>query len=102
MPKSLNLKTYNFHSKLETFTKLKKRIPSLLVFLVMKIKKSIQSMYKKKCCEEKHVDLLLIGEEDKRHYVLIKDFNTYFSIYSHSLHRVKQHFSYQVKLGCNA
>ena len=26
----------------------------------------------KKCCEEKHVDLLLIGEEGKRHYVLIK------------------------------
>ena len=26
-----------------------------------------------KCCKEKHVDLLLIGEEEKRHYVLIKD-----------------------------
>ena len=29
----------------------------------------------KKCCEEKHVDLLLI-EEEKAHYVPIKDFNT--------------------------
>ena len=29
-----------------------------------------------RCCEEKHVDLLLIGKERKRHYVLIKDFNT--------------------------
>ena len=29
----------------------------------------------KKCCEEKQVDLLLIGKEGKRHYVLIKDFN---------------------------
>ena len=28
-----------------------------------------------KCCEEKHVDLLLI-EEKKAHYVPIKDFNT--------------------------
>ena len=28
-----------------------------------------------KCCEEKHVDLLLIGEEGKRHDVLIKGFN---------------------------
>ena len=28
----------------------------------------------KKCCEEKHVDLLLIGEERRRHYVLVKDF----------------------------
>ena len=31
---------------------------------------------KKKCFKEKHVDLLLIGEEGKRHYVLIKDLNT--------------------------
>ena len=29
----------------------------------------------KKCFEGKRVDLLLIGEEGKRHYVLIKDFN---------------------------
>ena len=32
---------------------------------------------KKKCFKEKHVDLLLMGEECKRHYVLIKDFNTF-------------------------
>ena len=32
---------------------------------------------RKKCCEEQHVDLLLIGEEGKRHYVLIKDFSTF-------------------------
>ena len=31
----------------------------------MKIRKNIQSMYVKKCCEEKHVDLLLIGEWEK-------------------------------------
>ena len=29
----------------------------------------------KKCIEEKHVDLILIEEEGKRHYVLFKDFN---------------------------
>ena len=29
----------------------------------------------KKCCKENHYDLLLILEEDKRHYVLIEDFN---------------------------
>ena len=33
----------------------------------------------KKCCKEKHVDLLLIGEEAKRHYVFTKDFNTFIS-----------------------
>ena len=30
----------------------------------------------KKKTKKKHVDLLLIGEEDKRHFVLIKDCNT--------------------------
>ena len=44
----------------------------------------------KKCCEEKHFDLLLIGEEGKRHYVLIKDFNTF--MYDHTLHRGKNIF----------
>ena len=43
----------------------------------------------KKCCEEKHVDLLLIGEEGKRHYVFINDFNTL--IYDHTLPRGRKH-----------
>ena len=29
----------------------------------------------KTCCEEKHIDLLLIEEKGKRHYVHNKDFN---------------------------
>ena len=37
----------------------------------MKIRK-MSSRLIKKCCEEKDVDLLLIGEESKRHHVLIK------------------------------
>ena len=44
----------------------------------------------KKCCKDNHVDLLLIGEEEKKHYVLIKDFNTF--MYDHTLHRGKKHF----------
>ena len=44
----------------------------------------------KKCCEEKHVDLLLIGKEGKTHYVLIKYFNTF--MYHHTLHHRKKHF----------
>ena len=34
----------------------------------------------KKCCEGKYVDLLLIAEGEKKHYVLIKDFNTFMYI----------------------
>ena len=41
-------------------------------------------MYLKDAVKKEHVNLLLIGEEGKRHYVLIKDFNT--SMYDHTLH----------------
>ena len=44
----------------------------------------------KKCCEEKHVDLLLIREEGKRHYVLIKDFKTF--VYDNTSHPGRKHF----------
>ena len=43
-----------------------------------------------KCFEEKHVDLLLIGQQVKRHYILIKDFNT--SVYDYTLNRERIHF----------
>ena len=38
--------------------------------MVIKIRKNIQSMYKKECCEEKHVGLLLIGEGEKNTMLL--------------------------------
>ena len=43
----------------------------------------------KKCFEEKHVDLLLIEEKDKKYYVLVKDFNTF--LYDHTLHCRRNH-----------
>ena len=58
----------------------KKRIPLALVFLAMKIKKKHSIYVSKQCCEE------------KKHYVLIKDFNTF--MYDHSLHRGIKHFCY--------
>ena len=45
----------------------------------------------KKRCEEKHVDLLVIGGDGKRHNVFIKDFNAF--IYDHTLHRGRKNFS---------
>ena len=44
-----------------------------------------------KCYEEKHVDLLLIGAEGKRNYVLIKNFDTF--MYDHTLQRPRKNFS---------
>ena len=39
---------------------------------------------------KKNVDLSLIGEEGKRQYVIINDFNTF--MYDHSFHRERKHF----------
>ena len=44
----------------------------------------------KKFCEDKHVDLLLIDEGEKKHYISIKDFNT--CMYEQTLHRGRRHF----------
>ena len=44
----------------------------------------------KKCCEDKHVDLLLIGEREKNHYVLINNFNAF--MYDHTLHREQENY----------
>ena len=42
------------------------------MFLLIKIRKNIKPNVTEKYCEEKHVDLSLIGKERKSHYVLIK------------------------------
>ena len=71
------------------FTK-KHDIKDKKTILAMKIRKSIQFMYQKKCCEEKYVDLFLNGEEGKIHYVLISHFNIF--MYDHTLHCGKNYF----------
>ena len=86
LQKDLILKTLNLQS--EIHTKLKKRVLSTLVFLVMKIKKNIQSMYQKMW--KKTCSLLLIQDEGKRHYVHIRDLNTF--MYDHILHCGRKHF----------
>ena len=44
----------------------------------------------KKYFEKKDIDLLLIGEENKKQYVFVKDFNTF--MYNNTLHRGRKHF----------
>ena len=56
----------------------------------MKIKKKHPIYVSKKCCEEKHADLLFAGEGEKQHYVLIKVFNTF--MYDRSLHSGRKYF----------
>ena len=55
----------------------------------MKIKKTF-NLCIKKCCEEKHVDLLSMEEKGNRHYILVKDFNNF--TYDDILHRRKKTF----------
>ena len=55
----------------------------------MKIRKSTQYMYQNTVVK-KNVDFLLIGEGEKKRYVLIKDFSTF--MFDDSLHRGRKHF----------
>ena len=47
-------------------------------------------MYVARNTFKRYVDLLLISEECKRHYVIIKDFSTF--LYHHTLHLGKKNF----------
>ena len=47
-------------------------------------------IYVSKNTFKRPVDLLQLGEEGKRHYVLIKDINTF--MYDHTLHHRQKHF----------
>ena len=86
MQKGLILKTWNFQSKLETFTKLKKKKNSIGISIFGYENKVNYPIYvSKNCCKHKQVDLLLIGEEGKRHYLLIKGFKVF--MYDYTLHQ---------------
>ena len=50
------------------------------------------SLCSKKCCEDKHVDLLLIEERGEKHYVLITDFNKF--MYNFTLDCERRYFCY--------
>ena len=87
--KNLDLKDVKFPVKFRDINKIEKNYISINV-LGYENKEKYLIYVSKKYCEEKHVDLLLIGEEGKRHYVLIKDFNMF--MYHYTLHREKNIF----------
>ena len=87
--KILSLKEQNFQEKLENSQNWKKNFIGIKVFCHGNKRK--HPIYEsRKLCEEKHVDSLFIKEEGKRHYTLIKDFNTI--MYDHTLHGGKKYF----------
>ena len=88
--RKLDFKDVKFPVKIKDIPKIeKKNLIGISVF-GYENKKKYSIYVSKKCCEEKYVDLLLIGEEGKGHYVLIKDFNTF--MYDHTLHQGKSIF----------
>ena len=68
--KRLDFKDIKLPVKIRDIPKPKKKNPSVLVFLMMKIKKN--NLCIKKCWEEKHVDSLLIAEGEIRSCMIIR------------------------------
>ena len=86
--KKLYFKDIKFQVKVSDIHKIeKKKCIGIGVFVYENIEKYPIYVSRKKGCEEKLVDLLLVKEKGKRHYVLIKDLNTF--MYNHTSHRWK-------------
>ena len=67
--KRLAFKGIKFPVKIRDIYKIeKKKIPSALVFFGYENKEKHLIYISQQCCEEKHFDLLLIGEENKTLY----------------------------------
>ena len=76
MPKKFDFKDTKFPAKVRDIRKIEKKNSVRITEFGYENKDKCQTYVLKKCCEEKRIDLLLIGVTDKKHYVLIKDFNT--------------------------
>ena len=88
--KKLDFKDIKIPVKIRDFHKIEEKNFIIISVFGYKNKENHSISVSKKCYEEKHVDVLLIGEEGKRHYVLIKGFNT--PTFDYTLHRGKKHF----------
>ena len=90
MPKRFDFKNIKFPVKTRDIHKIEKKNSIGISALGYENKVRYPICVSKKCCEDKHVDLLLIDEGEKKHYVLIKDFNTF--MHDQALHRGRRLF----------
>ena len=74
--KKIDFKDIDFPVKIRGIHKSEKKNSIVISALVMKIRKNIQTMYQDRRKK------ILIGEKGKKHYVLIKDFNTFMYDYT--------------------
>ena len=87
--KFLDFKEIKFLVKITDIHKNEKKYISISVFGYENKEK--HPIYEsKKCCEEKHFNLLSIEEERKKNYALIKYLNTF--TYNHTLHCGRKYF----------
>ena len=74
--REFDFKDIKFLVKIRGIHKIKKIIALTLVLLALKEKKKY-SIYVSKNTFRRHINLLLIGKQSKRRYVLMKDFDTF-------------------------
>ena len=80
--KKIDFKDIKFPVKIWDIHKFGKKNFSGIIVFAYENKEKHPIYVSKKCSEEKHFfDLLLIVKEEKRHHVLMKDFNTF--MYDH-------------------
>ena len=90
MEKELHFKDIKVLVKIRDVHKIEKKNFIAISVFGYQNKEKYSVYVSKECCEAEHVDLLLIGEEDKRYYVLTKDFKTI--MYSDTLYGERKHF----------
>ena len=86
--KKLDFKDINFPVEIKNIQKIEKKNSIGISAFGYENKEKHPINVLKNFCEDKHVDLLLVDEREKKHYVFIKNFNTF--MYNHTLHRGKR------------
>ena len=87
--KEPDFKVITFPVKIRDIHRIEKKNSFAISVFGYESKLKIQSIYQKNAVK-KNVDLWLIGEKGKRHYVLVKDFSTF--MYDHILNYGSTHF----------
>ena len=86
--KKLDFKDINFPVEIRNIHKIEKKNSIGISAFGYENKEKHPINVLKNFCEDKHVDLLLVDEREKKHHVFIKNFNTF--MYNHTLHRGKR------------
>ena len=88
--KIIDFKDIDFPVKIRDIHKIEKRNSIGISVFGYENKEKYPICVSTHCCEEKLFDLLLIREIEKKHYVLVKDFNRFMC--DHLLHSGKKRF----------